>query len=92
MMHWCRCKGQGPAGSCSAADTNPPAPCCTVAAQLFENEIFGPVAAVSIFDEEDEVIARANNTMAGLVAYFYTNDFGRTIRVGEVRVGRVEGQ
>lgn len=48
------------------------------------NEIFGPVAAVTTFTDEGELLARSNNTMAGLVAYYYTNDFGRTIRVGEV--------
>ena len=32
-------------------------------------ETFGPVAAVTLFDSEDEVIARANATEYGLVAY-----------------------
>lgn len=33
--------------------------------QLFEEEIFGPIVAVSTFDEEKEVVKRANNTRAG---------------------------
>lgn len=39
---------------------------------------------MTTFNDEEELLARSNNTMAGLVAYYYTNDIGRTIRVGEV--------
>lgn len=46
-------------------------------------EIFGPVAAVSAFETEDEVVARANDTEYGLVAYLYTNDTRRGWRVAE---------
>ena len=35
------------------------------------------------FDTEDEVIARANDTLYGLAAYFYTRDVSRVIRVAE---------
>jgi succinate-semialdehyde dehydrogenase/glutarate-semialdehyde dehydrogenase len=47
------------------------------------DEIFGPIAAVLAFDTEDEVIARANSTPYGLVAYFYTADRRRQVRVAE---------
>ncbi|MEZ5234954.1 MAG: NAD-dependent succinate-semialdehyde dehydrogenase [Acidimicrobiales bacterium] len=46
-------------------------------------EAFGPVAAVGVFDTEEEAILRANDTRAGLAAYCYTRDVGRVWRVGE---------
>ena len=46
-------------------------------------EIFAPVAAVYIFDEEEEIIARANDTEFGLAAYAYTTDLNRALRVAE---------
>jgi succinate-semialdehyde dehydrogenase / glutarate-semialdehyde dehydrogenase len=46
-------------------------------------EIFGPVAAIQRFRTEDEVIARANRTEYGLVAYIYTGDLSRGLRVSE---------
>ena len=41
-------------------------------ADMLREEIFGPVAAIQTFKAEDEVIARANDTEYGLVAYLYT--------------------
>ena len=53
-------------------------------------ETFGPVAAVMLFDDEDEVIAKANDTDYGLAAYVYTNDLSTAIRVTEkLRFGMV---
>jgi succinate-semialdehyde dehydrogenase / glutarate-semialdehyde dehydrogenase len=52
-------------------------------AQLLGEEIFGPVAPVKGFADEDEAIAAANNTEYGLVAYVYTNDLKRALRVCE---------
>lgn len=46
-------------------------------------ETFGPVAPVMVFDTEEEVIQRANDTSYGLAAYVYTNDLRRAIRVTE---------
>jgi succinate-semialdehyde dehydrogenase / glutarate-semialdehyde dehydrogenase len=46
-------------------------------------EIFGPVAPISVFDDEDEAIAAANDTEYGLVAYVYTRDLQRALRVSE---------
>lgn len=50
---------------------------------LFEQEIFGPVAPVTAFATEAEVIGRANNTPFGLAAYAYTRDLARSWRVSE---------
>lgn len=50
---------------------------------MMRSEIFAPVAAIATFDTEDEVIARANNSEFGLVAYLYTNDTRRAWRVAE---------
>ena len=50
-------------------------------ARLLREEIFGPVAAITTFDTEDEAIAAANNTEYGLAAYFYTQNLDRASRV-----------
>lgn len=50
---------------------------------IFENEIFGPVAALMRFESEDEAIALANDTPFGLAAYFYSQNMGRIWRVAE---------
>jgi succinate-semialdehyde dehydrogenase / glutarate-semialdehyde dehydrogenase len=52
-------------------------------AELLQEEIFGPVAPVKGFTDEDEAIAAANNTEYGLVAYVYTSDLRRALRVCE---------
>ncbi|TGN64308.1 NAD-dependent succinate-semialdehyde dehydrogenase [Nocardioides eburneiflavus] len=52
-------------------------------ARVFREEIFGPVAPISTFADEDEVVARANDTEYGLVAYFFTRDHARVLRVSE---------
>jgi succinate-semialdehyde dehydrogenase/glutarate-semialdehyde dehydrogenase len=52
-------------------------------AKMLNEEIFGPVAALQIFKSEDEVIKRANDTEYGLVAYLYTKDMSRGMRVSE---------
>jgi succinate-semialdehyde dehydrogenase/glutarate-semialdehyde dehydrogenase len=52
-------------------------------ARLLKEEIFGPVAPVKGFDDEDEAIASANDTEFGLVAYVYTNDLKRALRMVE---------
>ncbi len=49
--------------------------------QLAQEETFGPVAACFRFDDEDEVIRRANDTPFGLAAYFYTQNLQRVFRV-----------
>jgi succinate-semialdehyde dehydrogenase / glutarate-semialdehyde dehydrogenase len=52
-------------------------------AAMLNEEIFGPVASLQTFKSEDEVIKRANDTIYGLVAYLYTKDLGRGLRVSE---------
>ena len=50
---------------------------------LLQEEIFGPVAALVKFDDEQQVIEQANNTIYGLASYFYSNDAARIWRVSE---------
>jgi succinate-semialdehyde dehydrogenase/glutarate-semialdehyde dehydrogenase len=52
-------------------------------ANLLKEEIFGPVAPVKGFADEEEAIAAANDTEYGLVAYLYTSDLKRALRVSE---------
>jgi succinate-semialdehyde dehydrogenase / glutarate-semialdehyde dehydrogenase len=52
-------------------------------AAMLREEIFGPVASIQAFKSEDEVVKRANDTEYGLVAYLYTKDIGRGMRVSE---------
>jgi succinate-semialdehyde dehydrogenase/glutarate-semialdehyde dehydrogenase len=52
-------------------------------ARLLKEEIFGPVAPVIGFDDEEAAIAAANDTEFGLVAYVYTSDIKRAFRVCE---------
>jgi succinate-semialdehyde dehydrogenase / glutarate-semialdehyde dehydrogenase len=52
-------------------------------ARVFKEEIFGPVAPVGSFESEEEAIARANDTEYGLVAYVFTRDIKRALRVCE---------
>src|SRR3954465_10368113 len=52
-------------------------------ARLLKEEIFGPVAPVVSFDDEEAAVAAANDTEFGLVAYVYTSDVKRAFRVVE---------
>jgi succinate-semialdehyde dehydrogenase / glutarate-semialdehyde dehydrogenase len=52
-------------------------------ARVLTEEIFGPVAPITTFETEDDAIAAANRTEYGLVAYVYTRDLDRAIRVTE---------
>ncbi len=51
--------------------------------RIYREEIFGPVASLIPFSNEDEVISMANDTRYGLAAYFYARDIGRVWRVAE---------
>ena len=53
------------------------------AARLSREEIFGPVAAITAFDTEDEGVAAANDTEFGLVSYLFTENLTRALRVSE---------
>ena len=52
-------------------------------ARALHEEIFGPVAPITTFDTEEQAIAAANDTEYGLVAYVYTKDVKRALRVIE---------
>ncbi len=52
-------------------------------ADCINDEIFGPVAAIQSFTDPDEVIARANDTEYGLVAYVFTRDMKRGMQTCE---------
>jgi succinate-semialdehyde dehydrogenase/glutarate-semialdehyde dehydrogenase len=59
-------------------------------ADLLREEIFGPVAPIVAFDSEQEAVAAANATEYGLVAYVYTSDLDRAVRVAEgIKAGMV---
>jgi succinate-semialdehyde dehydrogenase/glutarate-semialdehyde dehydrogenase len=51
--------------------------------RVVTEEVFGPVAPVMTFSTEDEAVALANGTEFGLVAYAYTRDVGRVMRLVE---------
>jgi len=65
-------------------------------ARIMHEETFGPVAATTPFDTEDEVVARANATEYGLIAYLHTNDprriyrISRALQFGMVAVNRTK--
>ncbi len=52
-------------------------------AALSCSEVFGPVAAVFSFRDDDEAIERANATEMGLAGYFWSRDIGRVWRMAE---------
>jgi succinate-semialdehyde dehydrogenase / glutarate-semialdehyde dehydrogenase len=52
-------------------------------AGILSQEIFGPVAPIVRFTEQDQAIALANGTEYGLVSYLYTRDLRRALRVAE---------
>lgn len=51
--------------------------------EIAKAELFSPISTVFKFEEESEVVERANNTPYGLAAYVYTRDVGRVWRVSE---------
>ncbi len=52
-------------------------------ARLLREEIFGPVAPIVEFDDEEEAVRLANDTEYGLVSYLYTQDMRRGLRVAD---------
>lgn len=51
--------------------------------RIAREEVFGPVASLFGFSSEEEAIALANGTRAGLAAYFYANEMSKVWRVAE---------
>jgi succinate-semialdehyde dehydrogenase/glutarate-semialdehyde dehydrogenase len=51
--------------------------------EILQNEIFGPVAPICTFSTEDQAVQMANNTEYGLVAYAFTKDLNRGLRLAE---------
>ncbi|MCY4725069.1 NAD-dependent succinate-semialdehyde dehydrogenase [Nocardioides sp. STR2] len=52
-------------------------------ARVLREEIFGPVAPISTFTDDEEAVRRANDTEYGLVAYVFTRDHSRVLEVSE---------
>ena len=56
---------------------------CTQDMQVAQDETFGPMAPLFKFENEDEVIEMANDTIFGLASYFYASDLSRVYKVAE---------
>jgi succinate-semialdehyde dehydrogenase / glutarate-semialdehyde dehydrogenase len=52
-------------------------------ARILREEVFGPVAPITTFGTEAEALEQANGTEFGLVAYVYTRELNRALRVSE---------
>jgi succinate-semialdehyde dehydrogenase/glutarate-semialdehyde dehydrogenase len=52
-------------------------------AEILDEEIFGPVAPIVTFRDEEEAVRLANDTEYGLVSYVHTQDLARGMRVSE---------
>ncbi|MFI1564468.1 NAD-dependent succinate-semialdehyde dehydrogenase [Streptomyces sp. NPDC020490] len=52
-------------------------------ARILHEEVFGPVAPLTTFTDEDEMLARANATVHGLASYVYSRDLARALRLAE---------
>jgi succinate-semialdehyde dehydrogenase/glutarate-semialdehyde dehydrogenase len=52
-------------------------------ASIWSQEIFGPVAPITTFSSDEQALAMANDTRYGLVAYAFTRDLSRALRVAE---------
>ena len=55
----------------------------TTEMRIYREETFGPIAPVLVFEDEDEVIAMANDTHYGLASYVYSNDLRRAMKMAE---------
>ena len=63
---------------------------CHAGMTIVREEVFGPVLTVELFDDEDEVVALANDTPYGLAGAVWTQDAGRGERVAaRLRLGTV---
>jgi succinate-semialdehyde dehydrogenase/glutarate-semialdehyde dehydrogenase len=53
-------------------------------ADIVRDEIFGPVAPVVAWRDEEEMLRQVNDTELGLASYVFAGDLGRALRIGEV--------
>ncbi|EFX06616.1 aldehyde dehydrogenase mitochondrial precursor [Grosmannia clavigera kw1407] len=60
-------------------------------AEIYRNEIFGPVAIIKTFESEDEVLRLANDTEFGLMAGVFTRDITRALRLSSAIEAGVVG-
>ena len=64
--------------------------------RIYREEIFGPVVSIIAFDEEDDVLSKANDTDAGLTAYVFSRDIDKAercaarLRFGEVQINGIK--
>ncbi|MCQ4079245.1 NAD-dependent succinate-semialdehyde dehydrogenase [Streptomyces sp. RB6PN25] len=52
-------------------------------AAIMHTEVFGPVAPITTYKDEDEMLARANGTVHGLASYVFSRDLARALRIAE---------
>jgi succinate-semialdehyde dehydrogenase/glutarate-semialdehyde dehydrogenase len=52
-------------------------------AEILREEIFGPVAPIVTWSDEEDLLNRVNDTEFGLAAYVFAGDLGRALRIGE---------
>ena len=51
--------------------------------EILKHEVFGPVAPIVTFDDDEQAIKMANDTEFGLISYVFSSDLGRAIRAAE---------
>lgn len=51
--------------------------------KIMKEETFGPVAPITVFEDDDEVVKAANDTEYGLASYIYTTNITRAVKVSE---------
>ena len=74
----------------ASSSSRPCSPTCTDDMRVFAEENFGPIAAITRFRDEDEVLARANASDMGLSAYAFTRSPDRARRtVAALKAGMV---
>ena len=73
-----------------ATTTSPPCSRAATTCAVFQEEIFGPVLAVTTFRDEAEAVRIANDTLYGLGAGVWTRDGNKAYRMGRaIKAGRV---
>lgn len=60
-------------------------------AEIYKNEIFGPLAVIKTFEAEEEVLELANDTEFGLLSGIFTKDLNRALRMSALLESGVVG-